>query len=100
MHLPLDDHRVDLHPAVVHGDEPADRDLAGARVHVGDADVRAEREGEVRRVVDDLRIQVAFDLQRQLQGRVGRHRDLGDALGFVRVATDPPLAVGPLQVVG
>ena len=42
VHLALDDHRVDPHPAVVDGDEPPDLDLAGARVDVDDADVGAE----------------------------------------------------------
>src|ERR1700758_3266064 len=34
VHLTLDDHRVETPPAVVHCDEPADIDLAGARIHV------------------------------------------------------------------
>ena len=61
VHLALDDHRVDPRAAVVDGDEPAHLDRAGAGVDVGDADVRAERVGQVRRVVDDRGVQVALD---------------------------------------
>src|SRR3954451_8938306 len=49
--LAVDDHRVDDVPAVVDGDESADLDLAGALVEIDHADVRAEGEGQVRRVV-------------------------------------------------
>jgi len=49
--LPLHDHGVDDVAAVVDGDEPTDLHLAGARVDVHDADVAAERVGEVRRIV-------------------------------------------------
>jgi hypothetical protein len=41
MHLPFYDHGVDLHSAVVDRDEPAYLYLAGARVHVDDADAGA-----------------------------------------------------------
>ena len=49
--LAVDDHRVDDVAAVVDRDEAADLDLAGALVDVDDADVAAERERQVRRVV-------------------------------------------------
>ena len=39
---------------------------AGPRVDVDDADVRAEREGEVRRVVDDLGVEAGLDALGQL----------------------------------
>ena len=53
--LALDDHRVDARAAVVDRDEAPHRDLAGARIDVDDADVGAERERQVRRVVDRSR---------------------------------------------
>jgi len=61
VHLPLDDHRVDAGTAVVDGDEPPHLHLSGSRVDVDDADVRAERVGEVGRAVDGGRVQVALD---------------------------------------
>ena len=99
MHLALDDHRVDPHPAVVHRDEPADVDLAGARVHVDHADVGAERVGQVGRVVDAGRVQLALDAVGQLQVGVRGPGDLGDRPARVRVALDRPAAALPLQVV-
>ena len=49
--LAVDDHRVDDVAAVVHRHEAADLDLAGAAVDVDHADVAAEGEGQVGRVV-------------------------------------------------
>ena len=76
VHLALDDHRVDPGAAVVDGDEPPHLDLAGARVDVHDADVGAEREGQVRRVVGDLGVEVAVDALRQRDRAVRAQRDL------------------------
>src|SRR5205807_5373896 len=56
--LPLDDERVDLVAAVVDGDVVQQVDLPGLLVDLDDADVRAEREREVRRVVRRLGRQV------------------------------------------
>ena len=72
---------------------------AGARVHVDDADVGAERVGEVRRVVHGLRVEVALDAVGQLERAVRGHRDLRDAAALLRVAAHLPAAVRPLQVV-
>ena len=100
VHLALDDHRVDAHAAVVDRDEPAHLDLAGARVDVDDADVGAVRVGEVRRVVDDLRVEVPLDALGQLERAVRGHRDLLDRLAALGVALDEPAAELPLEVVG
>ena len=73
---------------------------AGARVDVDDADVGAERVGQVRRVVDDLGVQVALDALGQLDGAVRGHGDLLDRRALLRVALDEPAALLPLEVVG
>ena len=101
VHLTLDDHRVDPHPAVVHRDEPAHLDHAGAGVDVGHADVGAERERQVRRVVDGLGVQVALHALGQLQRAVRRHRDLGRSRPTARGRRAPASAPShPVQVVG
>src|SRR5580692_3387385 len=68
--LALDDHRVDPDAAVVDRDEPADRDLAGAGVHVDHADVGTARVGQVGRVVHAGRVEVSLDAVGQLQAGV------------------------------
>ena len=73
---------------------------AGPGVHVDDADVRPERIGEVRRVVDRRCVQVAFDTVGQLERAVGEHGYLRDRLALLRVALDEPPAELPLQVIG
>ncbi len=51
VHLALDYHGVDPHPAVVHRDEALDLDLPRTPVYLHDADVSAERVRHLRRVV-------------------------------------------------
>src|SRR6476619_362272 len=92
--LPVDDHRVDDVAAVVDRDEAADVDLAGALVDVDDADVAAEREGEVRRIVVVDRLETRLHPGGMV--RVGRERDLLDRLEALGRALDAPLAVRPL----
>ena len=72
----------------------------GARVDVDDADVAAVRVGEVRRVVDHLRVEVALDALGQLERAVRVHRDLLDRPAPLGVALDVPAAELPLEVVG
>jgi hypothetical protein len=98
--LPLDDHRVDAHAAVVDRDEAPDLHLTGAGVDVDDADVGAERERQVRRRVDRGLVEVAFDSVGQVERPVRAHRDLLDRLALRRVALDEPAALLPLEVVG
>ena len=98
--LALDDHRVDARAAVVDGDEPPDLHLPGAGVDVDDADVGAERVGEVRRVVDRLGVEVALDALGQLEVRVREQGDLLDRLALLGVALHVPAAELPLEVVG
>ena len=62
MDLPVHDHRIDPHAAVVDRDEAPDRDLSGVGIDVDDGDVRAVRVGEVRRVVDHLCVEPALQL--------------------------------------
>ena len=97
VHLPLDDHRVDARAAVVDRDEAPDLHLAGARVDVDDADVGPEGVGQVRRVVDHGRVEVALDALGQLEGAVREHRDLLDRPALPRVALDVPAADGPTR---
>src|ERR1700688_2083224 len=51
MNLTFDDHRIDNVAAVIHGHEPAYLDLAGTLVDIDHADVGAERESKIRRVI-------------------------------------------------
>ena len=59
--LPFDDHRVDPHPAVVDRDEPPHGHLRRAGVDVDHAEVGAEGEGQVRRVVDRFGVEPGLD---------------------------------------
>ena len=58
----------------------------GAGVDVHDADVGAEREGQVRRVVDGRGVQMPLDALGQLEATVRGQRDLLDRLALVGVA--------------
>ena len=84
--LALDDHRVDPRAAVVDRDEAPDRDLGRPRVDVDDADVGAERERQVRRVVDGLGVEPALDARWQLDEPARGHRDLLDRRALLGVA--------------
>src|SRR5258707_3492877 len=75
VNLALDDHRIDPHAAVVDRDEPADHHLAGPWVDIGDADVGAEREGQVRRVAYRLRAQVPLYALPQFKPRMRGPRE-------------------------
>ena len=88
VHLPLDDHRVDLRAAVVDGDEPPDLHLRRPRVDVDHADVGAERVREVRRVVADLGLEAALHAVGQVAGPVGPHRHVLDRDRLLRIALD------------
>ena len=100
VHLALDDHRVDPHAAVVHRQEAPHGDLAGPGVDVHHADVRAEREGEVGRVVDDLRVEAALEPFRQLERSVRAECDLLNRRALLGVALHEPAPLLPLEVVG
>src|ERR671921_1373951 len=52
--LSVDDGRVDDGPAVVDTEVVPDLHEPGLRIHLGDADVSPEREGEVRRIEEEL----------------------------------------------
>ena len=101
--LALDDHRVDAHAAVVDRDEAADLDHRGARVDVDDADVGAERERQVRRVVDGLGVEPRLDARRAARSsRAPPSRSPGSS----RPARGSPLTAQraggprPLEVLG
>src|SRR5690349_10606095 len=94
--LPVDDHRIDDVAAVVDRDEAADVDLSGALVDVDDADVAAERERQVRRIVVVDGLEAGFHPLRMV--RVGRQRDLLDRLEPVGRALDAELAGLPLEI--
>ena len=95
--LAVDDHGVDDVAAVVDGHEPPHLDLAGGRVDVDGADVRAEGEGQVGRIVVVDRLEAGLHAQRMVG--VGGERDLGDGLAAVGRALHEEAAVLPLQVV-
>ncbi len=98
MNLALDDHRVDLGSAVVDGDEPPHLHLGRSGVDVNDADVGAERVGEVGRVVADLGFETAFDPFGQVACAVGFHGDVLDGDTLARVALHLERSLGPFQV--
>jgi hypothetical protein len=95
--LAVDDHRVDDVAAVVDRDEATDVDLARALVDVDHADVAAERERQVRRVVVVDRLEARLHPGRMV--RVGRERDLLDRLEAIGRALDAELAGLPFEVV-
>src|SRR5262249_19025202 len=95
--LPVDDHRVDDVPAVVDGDEATDLHHARATIDVHHADVAAERERQVGRVVVRDRLEPRLHPRRVVG--VGRERDLGDRLRSRRRALHRELARLPFQVV-
>ena len=99
--LALDDHRVDARAAVVDRDEAADLDLAGARVDVDDADVGAERERQVRRVVDAISASRHGPRRpRAARPRRGRPSRSPGSSALRGVALDEEAALLPLEVVG
>jgi hypothetical protein len=51
--------------------------------------------GEVRRVVDDLRVEPALDPRRELVAAVGAAGDVLDQRALLRVALDVPAALLP-----
>src|SRR5215475_11718352 len=97
MNLSLDDHRVDDVPAVVDGYESADLYLSGSFIDIDDADVAAERIGEIRRVVIRDGFEACFHPLRVIG--VGGERDLLNRLCAIGRAFDEELARFPLQVV-
>ena len=66
MDLPLHDHRVDDVPTVVHRHEPAHAHLTRAAINIHDADVRPERERQVRRVIVVRRLHPGLHSLRQV----------------------------------
>ncbi len=64
VHLPVDDHRVDDVAAVVDGDVVDDLDATRLGVDLDLAHVRAEREREVRRIVEGRRLHAGLDARR------------------------------------
>src|SRR5207249_578837 len=71
LHLPLDEERVDLRPAVVDGDVLRDRYLTRVAVDVHGADVRAERKREVLWFEKARRLEPRLDAGREALGHVG-----------------------------
>ena len=97
MDLPVDDHRVDDVPAVVHGHEAAHLHHPRATVDVDDGDVAPEREGEVRRVIVRGRLETCLHALRVVG--VGGERDVLDRLRPLGRALHRELARLPDQVV-
>ena len=100
MELTVNDHRVDHGAAVIHRHILRDIDLARLRVHLDRADMRTEREGEVRRVVDVRRLETGLRPLREAVGRPGGEGDLLDRLRFVGRALHREPAGVELQVLG
>src|SRR4029453_18298 len=97
--LTVDDHRVDPDAAVVHGDEAPDLDVGGIGIDVHDGDVGAVGIRQVRRVVDDLRVEPTLHALGQLVAAVGAGGDVFDQRVLLRVALDVPAPLLPRQVV-
>src|SRR5438034_735877 len=89
-------HRGSTTALAIDGDEAADLHLARALVDVDDADIAAERERQVRRVVIVDRLEAR--LHAGWMVGVGREGDLLDRLLAVRRAFDVELAGRPLEV--
>ena len=100
MDLALDDHRVDAHPAVVDGDEAPHLHDGRPGIDVDDADVGAEREGQVRRVVDGLGVQAGLDAGGQVDRAARGGRDLRDRSADGRVTGDAPATLAPHEILG
>src|SRR5690242_8533989 len=95
--LALDDHGVDDVAAVVYGDEAANLDLAGAAINIHDADVGAEGEGQIRRIIVVHRLQAGLHPLRVVG--VGGEGHLLHGDGARGDAFDLELVVSPLDVV-
>ena len=87
--LPLDDHRVDPHAAVVDGDHPANLPHARVGVDLDRDDVRPERERQVRRVVVVDALEPGLHALRVV--RVRRERHVLDRLDLIGRAADGEL---------
>src|SRR5262249_23479733 len=94
--LTVDDHRVDDVAAVVHRDEAPHLDLARAAVDVHHADIAAEGEGEVGRIVVVRRLQPCLHTLRMIG--ISGESALLDGLRLLRSALDVELARLPLEV--
>src|SRR5258706_15391293 len=97
MNLPPDVHRIDDVAAVVPRHEAANLHLAGAAVEIHDADVGAEGERQVRRIVVVHRLQSGLHALRVV--RVGGARYLLHGDGAAGRAFDLELVVRPLDIV-
>ena len=94
--LPLDDHRVDPHPAVVHRDHVQHVPDPGFGVDLDGDDVAGERPGEVGRVVVGVVLQARLHAVRHVA--VGGHRAFLDGHAPVRGAAHVEPAQLPLDV--
>ena len=96
MDLALDDHGVDNIAAVINRHEAADFYFPRALVDIDDADIAAEREGQVRRIIVGHRLEAGF----HPLGMIGVRRkgDFLDRLRALGRAFDKELPGLPLQV--
>src|SRR6185312_17198529 len=100
VHLPVDDHRIDHVAAVVDRRVALDYDLARLAVDLDLGDVRAEREREVRRVVERRGLEVRLHARGHGIAGPGGIGQLLDGLGALGRALDLPLRARPLEIVG
>ena len=95
--LALDDHRVDARAAIVERVEAPHLGLAGVDVDVDHADIGAEREGEVRRIVVIDRLEPRLHAGRHLV--IGRPGELGHGLEPLRIALHLEAVDVPFEIV-
>ena len=96
MNLTFHDHGVDDVAAIVHGNKTANLDLARTLVNVDHADVGAEGEGQIRRIIVIDRLESRLHPLRHI-GVCGEGNVL-DALGLAGRPFDKEFARLPVQI--
>jgi hypothetical protein len=101
VHLPLDDHRIDHAPGVLHADPATDIDDARAGIDLDDRSLRACGERAADRVVEARRLQTGLDVGGQsIRFEIGHARDLGEGDGAAGRAAYAERAVGDFEILG
>ena len=92
VHLPLDNHRIDDHAAVVGGIKTAQLDEAGLRIDDDDGEMHGLRIVGIRRIVELGDFETRRAARRQPHSMVGDIGDVGEADRPVRAAHFEPAA--------
>ena len=99
VHLTFDDHRVDQRTAVIDREVFFDPHLAGARVDLDHADVRAERKHEVRRLEPPRCVEARLETRRQMVAHEGEEAGFRSRHRLRGIALHADLALAIFQVV-